>query len=46
VSSATDIDAIDRVFTNEMPTETPEETSHLAAHKFDNFTYAEEGFLK
>ena len=39
IGSSSDVDNIDKVFTREMPTETPEETSTLAAHKFDNFTY-------
>jgi serine/threonine protein kinase len=45
IESSSDVDNIDKVFTREMPTETPEETSALAAHKFDNFTYQEKGFL-
>ena len=45
IESHSDVDNIDKVFTKEMPTETPEETSALAAHKFDNFTYQEKGFL-
>ena len=40
-----DISNIDKMFTKETPSETPEDSMLLRKKKFDGFTYVEQGYL-
>ena len=45
INNEVDLSNIDRVFTREMPRETPEDSSLLRKVKFDDFTYLDENSL-
>ena len=45
IESEQDTGNIDKMFTKELPTETPEDSMLLKKQKFDGFTYVEQGYL-